>query len=343
MQSDARMTVKIDGQSVSFSEDDRADSEDQDSSSEEIDDDYLDIDEDVTDGRGYTYQAGRSLSASKKNPKISTFNDSLVDFDDVDEYLQKQWLQDRAKKAVKRQERYLKRLEAQPTKANRKKAKRAGVAGFASSGSFVHELASKQDATPDLHRINRNIQSFIEDSTRAEITLPPMEKKFRYAIHMLAEAYRYALVRLRCSDSMTDLTLLVSCSLKSKSRGTGPSRHNVLYRTMHTSVRTANTHKVQRYLSMTSTWDMRTTNSGKLQFKGQSRSTGAPRNAEGRLVGEGADRIAADNIGHRMLAKMGWAAGEQIGRGGGLEEPLSAVVKTNKAVRHMIIINLCTV
>lgn len=135
----------------------------------------------------------------------------------------------------------------------------------------------------------------------------------------------------------------VPCSLKSKSRGTGPSRHNVLYRTMHTSIRTANAHKVQRFLSMTSTWDMRTPTSGKLQLKGQSRSTGAPRNAEGRLVGEGADRIAADNIGHQMLAKMGWAAGEQIGRGGGLEEPLSAVVKTNKAVRHLIIFNSYTV
>lgn len=54
-------------------------------------------------------------------------------------------------------------------------------------------------------------------------------------------------------------------------------------------------------------------------------------------MGEGADRIASDNIGHQMLAKMGWAAGEQIGRGGGLNEPLSAIVKTNKAVSHLYI------
>lgn len=198
------MTAKVGEQSVSSSENDREASQDQDSSSEEIDDDYLDLDESITDDRGYTYKAGRPLSTSKKNSKFSTFNDSLVEFDDVDEYLQKQWLQDRAKKAVKRQERYLKRLEAQPTKANRKKAKRAGAAGLATSASFVHESASKQDAAPDLHRINRNIQTFIEESTRAEITLPPMEKKFRYAIHMLAEAYRYALLRPRRSDSVAD-------------------------------------------------------------------------------------------------------------------------------------------
>lgn len=101
---------------------------------------------------------------------------------------------------------------------------------------------------------------------------------------------------------------------------------------MHTSIRGANTNKVQRYLATTATWDIRTQNSRKSDFKGPSRSSAAPRNNEGTLVGEGADRIAADNIGHQMLAKMGWAAGEQIGRGGGLAEPISAVVKTNKAV-----------
>lgn len=128
--------------------------------------------------------------------------------------------------------------------------------------------------------------------------------------------------------------------MKSKSRGTGPSRHNVLYRTMHTSVRAANANKVQRYLSMTASWEIRTGGTGKSQGKISQRNSSAPRNAEGRLVGEGADRIAADNIGHQMLAKMGWAAGEQIGRAGGLAEPLTAVVKTNKAVRMFVVFHI---
>ena len=48
-------------------------------------------------------------------------------------------------------------------------------------------------------------------------------------------------------------------------------------------------------------------------------------------MGEGAEKIAADNLGYGMLAKMGWTEGMQIGRGGGISEPISAVIKTSKA------------
>lgn len=111
--------------------------------------------------------------------------DVQFDFDDLDRSLQKQWQKDRATKALKRQERYLKRLEAQPSKANRKKAKRAGVSGL--------EMRFEQGSVssmPDMHRIDGNIRAFIETSERQELALPPMDKKYRYAIHMLAEAYR---------------------------------------------------------------------------------------------------------------------------------------------------------
>lgn len=101
---------------------------------------------------------------------------------------------------------------------------------------------------------------------------------------------------------------------------------------MHTTLRGANTHKVQRYLATTATWAIRTQSNKRTDFKGPGRTSAAPRNNEGALVGEGADRIASDNIGHQMLAKMGWTSGGQIGRGGGLAEPIAAIVKTNKAV-----------
>lgn len=55
------------------------------------------------------------------------------------------------------------------------------------------------------------------------------------------------------------------------------------------------------------------------------------RNYEGAAVGEGADKIASDNRGYGMLAKMGWTEGMQIGRGGGISEPIVAIVKTSKA------------
>lgn len=86
---------------------------------------------------------------------------------------------------------------------------------------------------------------------------------------------------------------------------------------------------------MSAGWNSRSTPfPGKSERGGFSvRQSQAPRNNEGAVVGEGADRISADNIGHQLLSKMGWTSGQQIGRGiGGLDEPLSAIVKTSKAV-----------
>jgi hypothetical protein len=42
---------------------------------------------------------------------------------------------------------------------------------------------------------------------------------------------------------------------------------------------------------------------------------------DGDEVGGGAEKIGMDNVGHRLLSKMGWADGDRIGRSGGLEAP----------------------
>lgn len=42
---------------------------------------------------------------------------------------------------------------------------------------------------------------------------------------------------------------------------------------------------------------------------------------DGEQVGGGADKIGMDNVGHRLLSKMGWAEGDRIGRTGGLDAP----------------------
>jgi hypothetical protein len=109
---------------------------------------------------------------------------------------------------------------------------------------------------------------------------------------------------------------------------------------MQTTTRGADVRKVHKYLSVTATWSARGPKSrivSESNLKKPNRPGGTLRNAEGTLVGEGANRIAEDN---RMLASMGWAAGQQIGNGGGLAEPLSAVVKTGRSVsffRHLLL------
>lgn len=127
-------------------------------------------------------------------------------------------------------------------------------------------------------------------------------------------------------------------SLKSKSRGVGKGRHNVLYRTQHTTIRGADQRKINKYLTITSSW--RTGSNKEYTYErpsrgggGGGRGGGAPvsRNAEGAVVGEGADRIQSDNVGHQMLAKMGWTEGMKIGKTGGIDQPIVAVIKTSKA------------
>lgn len=58
---------------------------------------------------------------------------------------------------------------------------------------------------------------------------------------------------------------------------------------------------------------------------------------EGEIVGENAPEIGQDNIGRRMLEKLGWSSGEGLGAHGnkGISEPVMARVKKNKSgLRH---------
>ena len=65
------------------------------------------------------------------------------------------------------------------------------------------------------------------------------------------------------------------------------------------------------------------TGGGDKKAKGPAGDRGSSaRMRDGETVGEGADRIGVDNVGHRLLSKMGWAEGGRIGRSeGGLDVP----------------------
>lgn len=58
---------------------------------------------------------------------------------------------------------------------------------------------------------------------------------------------------------------------------------------------------------------------------------------EGEIVGEDAPEIGKDNIGRRILEKLGWNSGQGLGAHGneGISEPVMAKVKKNKSgLRH---------
>ncbi|PVG02341.1 hypothetical protein CPB86DRAFT_725314 [Serendipita vermifera] len=51
---------------------------------------------------------------------------------------------------------------------------------------------------------------------------------------------------------------------------------------------------------------------------------------EGEVIGHQAAKLDETNIGYRLLAQMGWSEGDRIGKQGGLDAPLTAVMKKTK-------------
>ena len=45
---------------------------------------------------------------------------------------------------------------------------------------------------------------------------------------------------------------------------------------------------------------------------------------------QAAPKLGSTNVGFRMLAMMGWSEGERIGVTGGIQDPLTAIIKNTK-------------
>lgn len=129
----------------------------------------------------------------------------------VPKELQGQWEKDRQKKADKKRQRELDRLEAAMSLyPASKKGKGKGRKGKPRFG--FDDSDSDEDMTPrrkkgiqpvtDMGSLHQEIRSFILDLGKTTMTLPPMEKFSRKRVHELAACY----------------------SLKSQSKGKGRGR-----------------------------------------------------------------------------------------------------------------------
>ena len=131
------------------------------------------------------------------------------------------------------------------------------------------------------------------------LSLPPMSKKSRVAVHLLSELY----------------------GLKSKSLGSGKNRFPVLERTSRTSVFGVDERKVRAIVGGAEGEGVGRWGGGRQTGKmgglwaalgGEKKkggsgggSGGGAKNREGVVVGVGADRIGAENIGFALLQRMG--------------------------------------
>ncbi|KDN52404.1 hypothetical protein K437DRAFT_232250 [Tilletiaria anomala UBC 951] len=247
--------------------------------------------------------------------------------------LQLQWNKDRETKAMNKKKRAAERQAAAADpfhnthdkgakleRTAKKEAKRARRQARARGDLDYDEDVDVEDGgsglrhAENLNELNGQIQIFLRDTGNDTMSLPPMDKRSRAQVHMLAAAY----------------------GLKSKSRGTGKARFPVLIKLARSGIEVDH-RKVLRILSGKATmWGIGT----KAAARGKGKApktvgqTGggahAPRNREGAEVGLGADKIGADNIGHKLLSMMGWKEGAGIGQVGGIAEPVGATVKITR-------------
>ncbi|KAM0747076.1 hypothetical protein T439DRAFT_272741, partial [Meredithblackwellia eburnea MCA 4105] len=169
------------------------------------------------------------------------------------------------------------------------------------------------------------MREFVMDPTKETLALPPMSKKSRVAVHLLAEVY----------------------GLKSKSVGKGSSRFPVLEKTKRSAVFGVDERKVRAIVHTAAGEGAGRWNSGGGLNKGKmgglwaalsgekpsssGQRGGGAKHREGVVVGVGAEKIGSDNVGFALLQKMGWKEGDQIGMSGGISEPIAARIKTNRS------------
>ncbi|KAG9004468.1 hypothetical protein FRB94_002339 [Tulasnella sp. JGI-2019a] len=231
--------------------------------------------------------------------------------------LEDQWDRDRAKKAENKRKRAEALREAliagntaqYPGLKMKKNKKKLDI-------NFNNRNHQGDPGGPSLAQVERQIRAFVDDDEKRTLSLPPMEKGMRAAVHNLAECFR----------------------LKSKSTGKEGARATMLSKTGDTVIGSrgygVNEKKIERIINKgagAAGWGQ-----GKRKGKGAGGGAGAgagvKKQRDGDVVGAHAKRIDGSNVGFKLLQSMGWSEGARIGASAsGIAVPLKAVIKNTKA------------
>lgn len=205
------------------------------------------------------------------------------------------WERDRQKKARRKMERRMEQLQqaADPFAEHRGGKKGRKVAKAAAK--LDPAITVLPNRVIDMATLVQRIRRFINDlGGPNSIALPPTNKETRAQIHELANAFQ----------------------LKSVSKGKGDSRFTTLIKTSRTGL-AVNEKKIGRIIRR---------NGGDFI----DRKPHGPRYKEGEEVGKAASKIGESNIGFQLLSLMGWSEGDHIGLSGGIQDPLTAIIKHTK-------------
>ncbi|KAJ4480878.1 hypothetical protein J3R30DRAFT_3287258 [Lentinula aciculospora] len=223
------------------------------------------------------------------------------------------WKKDRAKKAIRKQERELARLAAAADPLTKKKGGKKGRKAMLAGAKLDPTIVVLPNRVIDMTTLLQQIRRFIADiGGPSTMSLPPANKQTRKDIHELAAAF----------------------NLKSLSKGKGEARYTTLTKSTMSGIR-VNQKKVAKIVRRSGGLadDAEFVGGLDLWKKYAERSRvnkSTPKHSEGDEVGKAAPKINDTNIGFKMLASMGWTVGDSIGLSGGLQNPLTAVIKHTK-------------
>ncbi|KAG6879360.1 hypothetical protein C0992_003278 [Termitomyces sp. T32_za158] len=223
--------------------------------------------------------------------------------------LQDQWQKDHEKKAENKRLRQLKRLELAADPMSSKKGGKKGQKAMLAAAKLDPTITVLPNRIIDMTTLVQQIRRFVGDiGGPSSMSLPPTSKETRKQIHEMALAF----------------------NLKSISKGKGDSRYTTLTKTTRTGL-FVDEGKVSKIVRRSVRGG-----GGGGEFSG-SKTRGArgggyamPVHKEGDEVGKAAPKIGESNIGFKMLSLMGWSEGQGIGKSGGLDVPLTAVIKRSK-------------
>ncbi|KAG6919508.1 hypothetical protein DXG01_005098 [Tephrocybe rancida] len=274
---------------------------------------YLEENQDTILGRDR--KARNQLFRAVRNGAFEDLDDfkparkSKDKYKDLPPELQEQWQMDRDKKADHKRLRALKRLELAADPLAPKKGGSKGRKAMLAAAKLDPTITVLPNRVIDMTTLVQQIRRFVGDvGGPVSMSLPPTTKETRAKIHEMARAF----------------------NLKSGSKGKGDARYTTLMKTSKSGI-FVDEQKVAKIVRRSGGGG-----GGRGEFMGSNSRGGrggaqiAPRHKEGEEVGKAAPKIGQSNIGFQMLALMGWTEGQSIGMAGGLDAPLTAVIKTTK-------------
>ncbi|TFK44066.1 hypothetical protein BDQ12DRAFT_672333 [Crucibulum laeve] len=220
--------------------------------------------------------------------------------------LKAQWEKDRQKKAELKRARELARLEQAADPLAQKKGGKKGRKAMLAASRLDPTITVIPNRIIDMVTLVQQIRRFLLDAGGpSTMSLPPTNKETRKNIHEMAIAF----------------------GLKSVSKGKGDARYTTLTKTSRSGMG-VDEFKISKIVRRSGGAGSK----GDQFMHSDKRSTRivVPKHREGDEVGKAAPKIGQSNIGFKMLASMGWAEGDRIGATGGLEVPLTAIIKNTK-------------